>query len=155
MIAILVVIASSFALYAADPFVGVWELNVAKSSAEGRQLPQRVRETITEYESGLRIRREMVSGDGKVTDQTLYYVFDGKKHPVELGIDAKHTHHTMQFERKGPRAIERKVDHDHGKVISTYQHTLSPDGKAITVRSFSSDDGTGRKYNATLVFEKR
>lgn len=139
----------------AEPLVGVWELNAAKSSAEGRRLPQKVRETITEYAGGLRIRREMVNRDGKVTDQTFHYVFDGKSHPVELGVDAKHTHHTMMFERKGPGVIERKVDHDHGKVISTYRHKLSPDGKTITVLSFSSDDGTGKPYNTTLVFEKR
>ncbi|MDX1981518.1 MAG: hypothetical protein SFV51_14720 [Bryobacteraceae bacterium] len=139
----------------ADPLVGVWELNVAKSTAEGRRLPQKVRETITEHASGLLIRRERVYGDGKVTDQTFHYVFDGKNHPVELGGDAKHTHHTMRFERKGPGVIERKVDHDHGKVISTLRHTLSPDGKTITVLSFGSDDGTGKPYKATVVFEKR
>lgn len=155
MVKTLVVIASSFVLYAADPLVGVWELNVAKSSAKGSRLPQKVRETITEYAGGLRIRRERVNAEGKVTDQTFHYVFDGKNHPVELGIDAKHTHHSMRFERRGPGVIERTVDHDHGKVISTYRHTLSPDGKTITVLSFSSDDGTGKPYKTTQVLEKR
>ena len=155
MIATLAVMAASLALYAADPFVGLWELNVAKSSAEGTRLPQKVRETISEHQSGLRIRREMVNADGKATDQTFHYVFDGRDHPADLGVDAKHTHHAMRFERKGPRVIERRVDHDHGKVISTYRHTLSAGGKSITVRSFGGDEGTGAKFTATLVFEKR
>ena len=155
MVKTLVGLALSFALYAADPLVGVWELNVAKSSAEGIRLPQNSRETITEDASGLRIRREMVNRDGKVTVQTFHYVFDGKSHAAELGVDAKHSHHSMRFERKAPGVIERIVDHDHGKVISSYRHTLSPDGKTITAFSSNSDDGTGKPYRSTLVFERR
>ena len=155
MLALLVALASSLGLYAADPLVGVWELNVAKSQGEGIRLPQKVREMIAEDVKGLRIRREMTNRDGKVTDQTFLYVFDGKNHTGDLGLDAKHTHHTMRFEKIGPGIIERKVDHDHGKVTSSYRHTVSSDGKTITVTSTSSDDGNGKPYRTTQVFEKR
>lgn len=133
----------------------MWELNIAKSKGDGVALPRKVRETITEDAQGLRIRREMVNRDGKLTDQTFHYIFDGKDHSSDLGVDAKHQHHTMRFERIGPGIIQRTVDHDHGKVISTYRHTLSPNGKAITVTSTSTDDGNGNLYRTTQVFEKR
>jgi hypothetical protein len=142
-------------LSAADPLVGVWELNVARSKAEGARLPQKVRETITEDAKGLRIRREMTNADGKVTDHTNLYIFDGKNHTSDLGEDANHAHHTMRFERLGPGVIQRTTDHDHGKVTSTYRHTLSPDGKTITVTRAGTDNGKGKPYRATLVLERK
>lgn len=155
MIRTLMALASALALHAADPLVGVWELNVAKSTAEGQKLPRKIRETIIEDGKGLRIRREMVNRDGKVTDQTLQYVFDGKSHASELSEDAKHKHHTIRFERIGPGIIERKVDHDHGKLLSSYRHTISPDRRTITVLTASADEETGKPIRRTLIFEKQ
>lgn len=56
-------------------------------------------------------------------------IFDGKSHTTDQGVNAKHSHHTMHFVRKGLGVIEREVDHDYGKVIISYRHTLSTNGR--------------------------
>lgn len=148
------VVLSAFASYAADPLVGVWEMNPAKSSFHGK--PARsFRETITQASDGLRIRRETVNAAGKALDRTYSYVFDGKSHVAEFEADANHSHHTIRCERKAPGQIERVTDHDHGKATSVNRHTLSPDGKALTLVRSGSDDGNGKQYRDTLILERR
>ena len=145
---------SSLAVYAADPLVGVWKLDPAKSSFHGKH-PRSFLETITQANGGLRIRREMVNAAGKVIDRTYFYVFDGKSHLAEFEADANHSHHTIRCERKGSGEIERETNHDHGKAISSNRHTLSADGKTLTLVRSGSDDGTGKPYRETLILDKR
>lgn len=148
------VVLSAFASYAADPLVGVWEMNPAKSSFHGK--PARsFRETITLASDGLRIRREMVNAAGKAIDRTYFYVFDGKSHVAEFEADANHSHHTIRCERKASGQIQRVTDHDHGKATSSNTHTLSPDGKTLTLVRSGSDDGNGKPYRDTLILERR
>ena len=60
---------SACASYAADPLVGVWELNPAKSTFHGKA-PRSFRETITQASDGLRLRQELVNASGKAIDRT-------------------------------------------------------------------------------------
>jgi hypothetical protein len=151
---VLGVLLSALASYAADPLVGAWEMNPAKSSFHGK--PARsFRETITPAGDGLSIRREVVNAAGKAIDRTYSYVFDGKSHVAEFEADANHSHHAIRCERKAHGQIERVTDHDHGKATSMNRHTLSPDGKTITLVRSGSDDGTGKTYRETLILERR
>lgn len=74
---------SAFVSCAADPLVGVWEMNPAKSSFHGKP-PQSFRETITRSGDVLSIRREIVNAAGKALDRTYTYVFDGRSHVAEF-----------------------------------------------------------------------
>ena len=53
------------ALWAADPFVGTWKLNTAKSKFKQGQAPKEQTVTITEVGSNLEVTVQRTGSDGK------------------------------------------------------------------------------------------
>lgn len=135
---------------AADPVVGTWKLNVAKSKfTHGPALKSDIR-TYTESADGMiSVTLKSVSDDGKETTLTRMFKQDGKDYPVNdsSGVDSisetSVNAHTAKY-------AEKKA----GKVLLTGHRVLSKDGKRLTVFETGLDP-TGARIQRTLVYDRQ
>lgn len=114
-----------------NPFLGVWELNPAKS---------RMRGTTTTFE-------QTPSGDIRSTDEQLSYTFktDGREYDAPGGGKITWT----QSDDKTWTSITKQD----GNTIVTSTRTISPDGKTMTVVSKGTEP-SGEAFEDTTVFER-
>jgi len=136
------------ACFAANPHIGTWKLNEAKSKfAPGMGKNSMV--TYTEEKDKIKVTVEGVDKDGKPTHGVWVGHADGKTYNMKgnLAWDA----------------AAYKVVNDHtyeittmkgGKVISNGKSTVSADGKTRTVAT-EGTDADGKKFKSKAVFDKQ
>ncbi len=115
---------------AADPFVGVWKLNIAKSKFQSGPAPKQQITTITEADGQTRIRIEGIAADGTPTLVDYRIPTNGgvgtmQKSKAYDGVSAK-------MLGPGEREIDRTKD---GKLVYTVVGKVSADGKSISTVS--------------------
>lgn len=132
---------------AADPFLGNWKLNEAKSKLTGGP-----KNTTVVYEAAgdsIKITTDGTDAQGKPAHSEWTGKFDGKDYPVtgDPNADAraykKVNDHTLTFENKKG-----------GKVGLSGRITVSADGKTRTVH-LSGTDSDGKKFTSTAVYDKQ
>jgi hypothetical protein len=127
---VLLAIGLAASLSAADPFVGVWKLNMAKSKFQSGQAPRQQITTITEADGQTRIKIDGIAADGTPTLVDYKIPTNGgmgtmQKSKAYDGVSAK-------MLGPGEREIDRLKD---GKVVYTVVGKVSADGKSITTVS--------------------
>jgi steroid delta-isomerase-like uncharacterized protein len=65
----------------ADPFVGTWKMNLAKSRFSGFQL-KRYTTTFTAQDNGIKAIEDMANADGTTLHRSWTVKYDGKDYPV-------------------------------------------------------------------------
>ncbi|MDQ6705604.1 MAG: hypothetical protein M3Z85_06535, partial [Acidobacteriota bacterium] len=75
-------LAVGVALWAADPAVGSWKLNVAKSKYSPGPAPKSATITYEETADGIKRTAESIDAEGKKTSFEYTAKFDGKDYPV-------------------------------------------------------------------------
>ena len=132
---------------AADPFLGNWKLNEAKSKLTGGP-----KNTTVVYEAAadsIKITTDGTDPQGKPAHSEWTGKFDGKDYPVsgDPSADAraytKVNDHTLTFENKKG-----------GKVGLSGRITVSADGKTRTVH-VSGTGPDGKKFTSTAVYDKQ
>ena len=133
----------------ADPRVGSWQLNVAKSKYTGSSAPKSQTLKIEAVGKGEKVTSETVSatGDKTVTEYTAD--FDGKPHPLKGSATAD----MVALTRVDSHTTER-VDSKGGKTVTTYHRVVSKDGKTMTVTT-KGTNAQGQPTNSVVVFEKQ
>jgi len=134
--------------FAADPIVGTWKLNAAKSKfAAGGELTAATR-TYSESNGTYTLKQSTTAADGKTSSSTAQY-HDGAevKQPAGAVADsvvAKKTDaNTWDFDlKKG------------GKTVGHVHRTVSADGKTLTVQQSGARLGGGTG-DETLVFDRQ
>jgi hypothetical protein len=133
---------------AADPIVGTWKLNVAKSKFQpGAEMTASTR-VYTEANGLYTLDQKMSYKDGKETSYKVQYR-DGEDVKQSLPLDANATHakkidaNTWDFELKKD-----------GKVVGRVHRAVSADGMTLTVHN-TGMMGSGREADETLVFDKQ
>jgi hypothetical protein len=133
---------------AANPNLGTWKLNEAKSKLSPG-LPKNL--TVVYEASGDNTKGTIdgVDGQGKPTHNEWTGKFDGKDYPV-TGDPNSDT-----------RAIKQVDDHHYeltvkkgGKVTMTGKAVISADGKTRTV-TISGTNAKGEKVTSTAVYDKQ
>lgn len=135
------------AALAADPVIGTWKLNVAKSTfSPGPALKSQTR-TYADSAQGTTLTLKTMAADGKESTVTLTFKDDGKPRPVSgipdfdmvsvTRVDALTVHST---ETKG------------GTTVGTGVRTVSKDGKTLTF-SQKGTHANGGKYDDVLVYD--
>ena len=134
---------------AADPVVGTWKLDAAKSSfSAGPALKSQTR-TYSQSDQSITLNMATVGADGKETTSQTTYHLDGKDYPVTGNPDydslsgKKIDTNTSEFTLK--RA---------GKPVGTTRRTVSKDGKTLTATS-KVTDAKGEKVENRMVFNKQ
>jgi hypothetical protein len=139
---------AAVALCAADPFVGTWKLNVAKSKSDG-PMNQSATVTIREIDNGHRVSLDGISADGKPAKTGFSAKFDGKDHPVTGSTLTD----TITVRRASSHVLE-STGKKAGKVVSTSRVTVSQDGKTLMMET-KRIMPDGKTLHSTTVYERQ
>ena len=130
--------------YAADPIVGTWTLNVAKSKFDPGPAPKAGTRVYTESAGLYTLDQKITGADGKVNSLHVQYR-DGQEVKNEGGpstVAKKVNLNTWDF--------DVKMD---GKVVGHVHRVVSADGKVLTVHNTGSQ-GNNEASDDTMVFDK-
>jgi hypothetical protein len=148
MFAVLVLAVTGVAM-AADPFVGTWKLNVAKSRFGGRSAPQSRTRKIEAQGNGYKSVSDIIDSDGKPVHQEMSMHCDGKEYPAtDAPPDV-----TVATKRIDTNTIEMVIKQG-GKVVQTHRNVVSRDGKTLT-HTNKGTSSTGQKIDIFLIFDKQ
>ncbi len=134
----------------ADPLVGTWKLNPAKSKASpGSSVPKSATIKYEMKGDALTVASDIVNEDGTTQHQTYTANFDGKEYPITGDPDRDST--TMKrIDSNTTEVVGKKA----GKPSVTYRRVVSKDGKTLTLRE-TGTNGKGQKVNDVAVYDKQ
>jgi hypothetical protein len=132
----------------ADPWIGTWKLNAAKSKYSPGPSPKNGRIETTAVNGGIHQTNRTDPLTGPSTTSEVTAMFDGKDYPVKGNPNAD----MQSFKRIDDHSYE-VVSKKGGKVTLTSRVVISADGKTRTTTQ-TGTDGQGRTVNNTIVYEK-
>jgi hypothetical protein len=149
-----IVIATAFCLtavavgFAADPNVGSWKLNEAKSKIAAAA-PKNLTVVYTAVGDSYKCVVDGVDGTGKPTHNEWTGKFDGKDYPVtgDPSADAR----SLRLVSPGRYALSNNKD---GKAVLTGTVEFSADYKTRTLTTHATD-ATGKKITSIAVYERQ
>jgi hypothetical protein len=136
------------ACLAANPEMGTWKLNEAKSKFK----PGTTKNTMVVYEAAgdqVKVTVNGVNAKGKSTRNQWTGKFDGKNYPVtgDPNSDAR------SYKKINDRTLALTI-WNHGRVVGSGRIVISADGKSRTVTS-SGTDAKGNSFKSTAVYDKQ
>jgi hypothetical protein len=136
------------ALSFANPNMGTWKLNEAKSKIPaGAQKNTTV--VYTAAGDNIKVTVDGVEGDGKPTHNEWTGKFDGKDYPL-VGDSMADTRSYKKIDDRTTELTNKKG----GKVTATGKIVISADGKTRTV-TVTATDPMGMKVELTSVYDKQ
>jgi hypothetical protein len=141
-------LAAGAACLAANPQMGTWKLNEAKSKFK----PGTTKNTMVVYEAAgdqVKVTINGVNAKGKPTRSQWTGKFDGKNYPVtgDPNSDAR------SYKTINDRTMEVTI-WNHGRVVGNGRIVVSADGKSRTV-STRGTDAKGNDFKSTSLYEKQ
>jgi hypothetical protein len=143
------VLALAVIALAADPFVGTWKMNPAKSMFDGSISLKSFVSTIEAQKNGVKIVQKLVSADGKTTQRSWTAEYDGKDHPI-IGDPDADTYSCTRPNSNTTKYIFKKS----GKEMHGGQTVVSKDGKTSTIAG-GGKDADGKAFTYTILMEKQ
>jgi hypothetical protein len=133
---------------AADPLIGTWKLNEAKSKLD----PEGPKNHTVVYKAAgdkVNITVDGTDPEGKATHNQWTGKFDGKDYPVtgEAASDAR------SYTKVNDRTVDFTAKKG-GKTVGTGRIVVSVDGKSRTV-TVSGTNPKGKKFKTTAVYDKQ
>jgi len=136
-------------LAAADPIVGTWKMNVAKSKFSPGPAPKSVTSTFSEEGDWIASKSDAIDSTGQPITRTNRYKLDGKEYPFEGP------------QGQGMISLKKIDDHTTESVLKfagghtlTARAVISADGKTRTMTS-SGTNAKGEKVNNVTVWERQ
>jgi hypothetical protein len=148
---IILMLALASAAMAADPFVGTWKLNVAKSKYSPGPPPKSATVKIEAQDNGLKIVANGVNAEGKPTHIETAFKYDGKDYPYTPTGGPSDL--TVAVKRIDANTQELTLKQG-GKVMQTVREVVSKDGKTQT-RTIKGKNAQGQEVSNTIVFDKQ
>ena len=144
-----VILGAAIVAWAADPVVGTWELNVAKSTYRPGPAPKRETRIYEAQTEGVRVTVRTIEADGRSTTVHISANYDGRDYPVTGAgeIDA------IALKKVDEYTAEATLMHG-SAVVATAAREISKDGKAMTIM-YKGRDRQGRSVNNKAVYEKQ
>jgi hypothetical protein len=139
---------SVFLAAQADPAIGTWKLNTAKSTYVPGPLPKSNTVTIVAVASGYHVTAKGEDAAGQPTGIDYTVTFDGKDSPVK-GAPAYNTTSLKRIDASTTEQIRKKE----GKTVQTATRKISADGKTMTVTTRGKDE-SGRTLNTVAVYDR-
>jgi hypothetical protein len=147
-VTIIFVLALAALAMAADPHVGTWKMNAAKSKFNPGPPPKSDTLTFTAQDNGIKAKEDYVDANGKAYHMGCAAKYDGKDYPFTGSPDID----TIAFRRIGAytfNVVLKKA----GKEVSRIQEVFSKDGKILTLTE-KGKDAKGQDVNNTWVYDK-
>ena len=135
------------ACFAANPHMGTWKLNEAKSKfAPG--MGRNTTVTYTEQKDKIKVTVDGVDKDGKPTHGVWVGKFDGTAYPAKGNLP----YNSVAYKVVNDRTNDITAMKD-GKIGWNGRITVSADGKSRTV-TINGTDAQGKKFNGKAVYDK-
>jgi 2',3'-cyclic-nucleotide 2'-phosphodiesterase (5'-nucleotidase family) len=133
----------------ADPVVGTWKLNAAKSTfSAGPALKSQTR-IYSQSAQGITLNMKTVGADGKEINSQTTYQLDGKDYLV-TGVAAYDSLSGKQVDGNTAEFILKMA----GKAVGKTRRTVSKDGKTLT-STLKMTNEKGEKTENVTVFDKQ
>jgi hypothetical protein len=133
---------------AADPFVGTWKLNVARSTFKAGPAPRSGTATFSTVGPAVMAVVDGVAANGDKTHWTYTASADGKDYPAVGNADAD----TVSLKKIDARTVEITY-HKGGKVTLVNRRTVAADGKTMTVTT-KGTNAKGEAIDRVQVYDK-
>jgi hypothetical protein len=136
------------ACFAADPHMGTWKLNEAKSNVTPGTLKYNS-VTVENMFGKVKVTADGLDGDGKPVHSEWTGNFDGKDYSVTGDPVAD----TRSYTKVDDRTLNFTVKKD-GKIVDTGRLVVSTDGKSRTV-TVGGTTPKGKKFRNIVVYDKQ
>jgi hypothetical protein len=131
------------------PWMGTWNLDVAKSKFSPGPAPKsQIVKNAPAKDGGYDNTADTVAADGKATHVEYYARPDGKEYPIKGG-----TADVIWVKVVGDNDNEWATSKG-GKVVTSGKTSYSKDGKKRTL-TFTSFDDKGQEHENVLVFHRK
>ena len=144
-------LALSVVAWAADPVIGTWKLNLAKSKYSPGPPPKSVTLRYEPSGEGVKLTSEGVDAEGQPISIQFTANYDGKDVPYKgggpLGAD------TIAIKRINASTTESTLKRG-GKVVGTSRRVVSSDGKVLTITT-TGTNAKGQKVKNVAVYDKQ
>ncbi len=135
------------ACFAANPHLGTWKLNEAKSKfAPG--MGRNTTVTYTEQKDKIKVTVDGVDKDGKPTHGVWVGKFDGTAYPAKGNLP----YNSVSYKVVNDRTNDITAMKD-GKTMWTGKITVAADGKSRTA-TINGTDEKGKKFTNKAVYDK-
>jgi hypothetical protein len=132
----------------ADPFVGTWAMDVAKSSYPRGTCPKQMVIVMEPTENGIHYRSKTIYPNGSVSSAEYTAGYDGKQVPVKgTGVMMP-----VALRRVGARTVVATYTR-WLQVAATSRRVVSPTGRTMTITTSFTDE-SGKKLTTVGVYEK-
>ena len=135
------------ACFAANPHIGTWKLNEAKSKITP-ETGKNNTVVYTEMKDKMKVTVDGVDKDGKPRHSVWVGKFDGKAYPVKGNVPVN----SIAYRVVNDRTNELTATKD-GKVMWSGRIEVAADGKSRTA-TISGTDENGKKFKSTAVYDK-
>lgn len=135
-----------------EPFLGIWELNLAKSHFTLRGAPKSQTFVMVAEPGGFKSTRATLNENTTTNVEIHHYNFDGNFHETEGGDQR-----ALSFKRVDLYTIEETARRNRNgqTVISTRRIELSKDGQTMTIRSTGTSADSPARRDDIRVYDKR
>jgi hypothetical protein len=130
----------------ADPMIGTWKLDVAKSMFGAGPAVNAQTRTYSQSAQGIGLNMKTVGADGKETTIQTTYQVDGKDYPVTGAAEYDSLSGKQIDSNRADFTLKKG-----GKTVGTTRRTVSMDGKTLTATS----KNVNAKGEDTFVFSKQ
>jgi len=134
---------------AADPHVGTWKLNVAKSKFNPGPAPKGFTVIIQAQDDGVKYVLNGTEADGKAMHQEWAVKYDGKDYPI-TGDPTSDTYAFRKVDAKTYDVVGKKG----GKAVVKIREVFSTDGRSITVTEEGKNE-KGEGFKNVFIVEKQ
>jgi hypothetical protein len=146
---VLVALALSIAVRAADQHSGTWKMNPAKSTYNPGPAAKSVTLRIDSDENNIKVDAQGTDGDGNPMHVEYSAKFDGKDYPI-TGVPGADTVSVRRIDTQTMEATQKRA----GQAVMTVRSTVSKDGNTRT-SIFKGKDAQGRDVNNVVVYDKQ
>jgi hypothetical protein len=134
---------------APDPAIGIWKLNLAKSTFGVVPPPRSYVVKAEAWEDGLKMSVDIVDDQGNETHPESAHKFDGNDYPLK-GSPLADTVSAKRIDERNIEAVWKK----NGRVVLTTKTVISADGATAT-QTRTAKDAQGRTLEDVLFVEKQ
>ena len=133
----------------ADPVVGTWKLNLAKSTFGGGPAFKSQTRIYSQSSRGVSLEMKSVSADGKETTTQTTYTIDGKDYPSKGNPDFDSLS-GMQIDTNTAEFTLKRA----GKPVGKIRRAVSKDGQTLTL-NFVITNSNGVQLSQLTVFDRQ
>jgi hypothetical protein len=148
VVAVALSFAAAAACFAANPHIGTWKLNEAKSKTPAGMGKNMTVVYEEQKKEKIKVTVDGVDKDGKPTHSVWIGKFDGKAIPVKGNLPYNSVAYKVVNERTNDITTWKD-----GKVVWSGRIEVSKDGKSRTV-TINGTDTNGKKFKGKAVYDK-